>query len=396
MQSFDNSEPIAPDTGPEAVEFRAAQWCDTLRESGDDPELRHAFERWYASDPAHAEAFDRIDGAYRTALAAGSSRRMVELENEVLAEDAKRDRRRMRRYALGGAAAAGIVAAVITGYAATVGSWEELEYLRDRALHALAGETLYRTAVGERLAVVLEDGSELTLNTDSRAVIDYDEAVRNVTLARGQALFEVAENPDRPFVVAAGGRTVTALGTAFDVRLSDKRLEVTLIEGRVRVEDAQSTTDQHPAPGARRPPRESESMLPDSPQAAKRATNNKRQTTVLEPGQQLVVATVDPVLPSAPPVEPIIRQADVKRAVSWRYGQVIFEEDRLAEAVEEINRYGGRRVVLADEDIGDLRVSGIFRTGDTTVFVETLTRYFPLYVAEADENRIVLAERRGG
>lgn len=383
MKSFGNSEPIVPDTGPEAIEFRAAQWCDALREEGDDPELCRAFERWYAADPEHAAAFDRIDGAYRMALSVGGSRQMSEFENEVLTEVSQRDRRRTRRYILGSAMAAGLVAVVLTGFAATGGSWQELQYLRDRALHALAGETLYRTAIGERLAVVLEDGSELTLNTNSRVVVDYDDTTRHVVLARGQALFEVAKNPDRPFVVAAGDRKVTALGTAFDVRLSGKRLEVTLIEGRVKVEDAKTAKGNL--------------TVDEGQQPIATETRNAKRETVLNPGQQLVVAALDESgqdlsLPS----EPVVRQADVRRAVSWRNGQVIFENDRLVEAVEEINRYGGRRVVLAGSDIADLKISGIFNIGDTTVFVETLTRYFPLRVVEADKNRIVLAERNSG
>src|SRR5690606_12600450 len=114
--------------------------------------------------------------------------------------------------------------------------WEELQYLKDRARYAMAGDTLYRTAVGERLAVTLDDGSVLTLNTDSRALVQYGDGIRGVTLEKGQALFEVAKNPELPFVVTAAGRKVTALGTAFDVRVTDDRLAVTLIEGRVAVE----------------------------------------------------------------------------------------------------------------------------------------------------------------
>jgi transmembrane sensor len=393
MRTFGTSEPIAPETGPEAIECRAAEWSDALREGGNDPELRRAFERWHDADPAHAEAFTRVDGAYRQALAAGNSRQMVELENEVLAAVAARDRRRGRRYALSAAAVAGLVAVVVTGFAATGGSWQELQYLRDRALHALAGETLYRTGVGERLAVVLEDGSELTLNTDSRAVIDYGEAARSVILARGQALFEVAHDKTRPFEVRAGGRKITALGTAFDVRLSKARLEVTLIEGRVKVEEDAAgamNEERQAAEGEQRPAREDNGVLPGTSHVSHLTSH------VLKPGQQLIVATAGPALPSAPPAEPVIRQADVRRTASWRNGQVIFENDPLAEAVEEINRYGGRRVVLADQDLADLRVSGIFNIGNTTIFVETLTRYFPLYVAAADQNRIVLAERPGG
>lgn len=105
----------------------------------------------------------------------------------------------------------------------------------------------------------------------------------------------------------------------------------------------------------------------------------------LTAGEQLVATAAD--------AAPIVREANVQRETSWRNGQLIFENDRLADAVKEINRYGGRRVVLDDARLGELRVSGIFNTGNTAVFVETLTNYFPLRVAESGPDEIVLAAR---
>lgn len=370
MKPFDTHAPLYPDAG-EPIEFQAAAWSDLLREEGGTPGVRDAFERWRAQHPAHAEAFDRIDGAYRIALAAGGSREMVELENEMMALDAARQRRRARRRATYAAMAAGLGAVLVAGVVLTGGSWQELHYLKDRATHALAGETLYRTAVGERLAVVLDDGSTLTLNTGSRAVVRYRDGIRGVTLASGQALFEVAKDPAHPFVVTAGGRKVTALGTAFDVRLSDERVAVTLLEGKVTVAEAA-----------------------EAPSAAKRGRDpGEEKLITLAPGEQLVAPSNAGGAVVAP--APVVQKADTRRAVSWRNGQVIFEDDLLADALAEINRYGGRRVELADAALGELRVSGIFNTGNTAVFVETLTNFHALRVVESDQDRIVLAAREG-
>jgi transmembrane sensor len=84
---------------------------------------------------------------------------------------------------------------------------------------------------------------------------------------------------------------------------------------------------------------------------------------------------------------------DVQRAISWRNGQLIFQNDPLAEAVAEFNRYGGRRIVLAGADLADLPISGAFRTGNTAGFIATVSSYFGLHVAERTEDRIVLARR---
>lgn len=343
-------------------------WSDLLREGDGDVGLRLAFDRWLASDPAHVQAFTRIDAAYRAALAVSGDRELVELENDTLQRLARRDRRPARR--LMALAAAGVVAVVTLGVVYTGGSQAELRHLVDRARYALAGDTLYRTAVGERLAVTLEDGSTLTLNTGSRAVVRYADAQREVQLLDGQALFEVSRDTTRPFVVKAAGRRVVALGTAFDVRLSGDDFAVTLIEGRVAVEPDR-------APAAARP------AARGVPATELAAAAEPLPRLELTPGEQLVIAAQ----------QPVVRRADVTRAISWREGQVIFEEDRLAHAIDEMNRYGGRRVVLSDARLGELRISGIFNTNDTAIFVETLTSYFPLQVVDTDRHQVVLGLR---
>jgi transmembrane sensor len=255
---------------------------------------------------------------------------------------------------------AALAASVVAVIAFTGGSLSELQYLRDRAGHMLVGESLYRTAVGERLAVPLEDGSLLTLNTDTRAVVRYRDGIRGVTLQRGQALFEVAKDASRPFVVTAGGRTVTALGTAFDVRLSDSRFEVTMLEGRVVV----AQQPEHA------PLKYANADLIGIP-------------TELGAGDQLLsTATVK---------RPVVRKADARRVTSWREGQIIFDNDALDYAVDELNRYGRQKLVLSDPRLANLRVSGAFYTRNTGVFIDMLTVHFPVHVKESGDDRVVLS-----
>ncbi len=337
---------------------QAALWSDALRDGDAAPELRRAFDYWRAAKPEHALAFDAIDRTHRLFRAAGNAHAPFAVEAEILAR--LHARKRHRRQAVYGIAAS-LVAIVVTGYAITGGSWSELQYLKDRARYALQGDALYRTAVGERLVVALNDGSVLTLNTDSRAVVQYRDATRGVMLEKGQALFEVAKDPAHPFIVTAGGRKVTALGTAFDVRISDERLQVTLVEGRVAVEPVLDT-----------------------------ASSDAAQRAELAPGEQFILASnakTGTVIQS----EPLVRKADTKRTISWRDGQIIFANDPLQDAVAEINRYAKRRVVLTDTRLGDLRVSGAFNTNNTLVFVNMLTLHFPIRIVESSEEQIVLA-----
>lgn len=353
---------IQAETTPQG---QAALWSDALRD-GDAPEtLRRAFTCWRDAAPAHAQAFEAIDRTHRLFRAAGNSHAPLAVEAEIIARVAARKRhRRQGIYGL----AASLVAVVMTGYIATGGSWNELQYLKDRAWYALQGDALYRTAIGERLVVALDDGSVLTLNTDSRAVVQYRDATRGVTLEKGQALFEVAKDPAHPFIVTAGDRKVTALGTAFDVRVSPQRLQVTLLEGRVAIEPS-----------------------------VEAATPSGRATrTELAPGEQFVLAAAaEPEASVKPSAAPLVRLADTKRTISWRAGQIMFADDPLEDAVAEINRYAKRRVVLADPGLGELRVSGAFNTNSTLVFVNMLTLHFPIRIVENSDEQIVLAYRAG-
>lgn len=200
-----------------------------------------------------------------------------------------------------------------------------------------------RTTVGERSAMTLADGSVVELNTDSVALVGYSAGRRAVRLLRGQALFEVASDPERPFVVEAAGKRVIALGTVFDVRLDAVKMQVTLIEGRVRVE---------PIGGG------------GQPTAAR----------ILHPGEQLIARAGEPL---------VVLAADVQQEVSWRTGRLVFSNEPLSEVVAEINRYSDRKVVLADAGLAELRVSGVFRVGSMPGFVAALDVGFPI----AAENR---------
>lgn len=343
------------------IDDAAAVWSETLRESGGDLRVGQAFENWRGASPAHAEAFDRIEAAQRTVQALADTPELLALRHETLA------RVTVHRQRWGRVAASALAASCVAALAGTLllnaGSWTRLpDRVYDGMRTALhGGERIYETAVGERLVATLQDGSTITLNTASRALVHFEDGLRKVTLERGQALFEVAKDKSRPFIVTAGDRRVTALGTAFDVRLSDRMFEVTLIEGRVAVEpEAMLAPNRTPAPM----------------RAAQRAE--------LKPGQQLVALASR---------APIVRTADLKRVTSWRNGRVIFENDPLGSAIDEMNRYARRHVTLADPQLARLKISGAFDTGDTTVFIEALTQYFPIEIRQQTEDTVVLAWR---
>jgi transmembrane sensor len=234
------------------------------------------------------------------------------------------------------------------------------------ALPLLMGER-YETEPGEQRRIVLADGSSIMLNTQSRVRVAFSEHERHIFLEQGQAYFDVAKDPARPFRVFAGDDEIRAIGTAFDVRLDHRQVRVVLEEGVVALYRA--------APGQLAGLRESVGGI-------KRASRSDRPLTVMHAGQQARLQ---------PTASPTVAAVDIPRSQAWRYGQMILDEALLGEAVEDMNRYGGRRIVLADPGMANLRISGVFHTKRPEAFVDGVTAALAVRVASEDGNMIVLA-----
>lgn len=328
----------------------AADWHTRLDE--DDSAHAHAeFDAWLEADPRNKAAFEAVDRAWSSLAAAPVDARVLKLRREALSAT---HRLRFFRFA---AAAAVVGVAVAIAYAVTPFFKANPIGHPAMIMGAASEGGAFRTAVGERSNITLSDGSSVVLNTNSRVEIRFTPEQRNVRLLAGQAWFQVAKNPNRPFVVEAGNRRVTALGTAFDVRLDDgDSVRVTLAEGKVSVEPILS-------------PLQRLISAPPVPQ-------------LLLAGEALVVS-------DDAPVEKI--KADLAKVQSWRQGQVVFDNDTLESAIGEINRYSSTRIELADPSLGQLRVSGVFKAGHSESFVETVTGHYPIQVASRDESRILLS-----
>lgn len=213
----------------------------------------------------------------------------------------------------------------------------------------------FSTGVGELRRARLADGSTISLNTSTRVRVQFDGEQRRIWLDRGQAHFTVARDPARPFRVFVGAEEVRALGTVFEVRRDGDRVQVILEEGVVALfrGDEQTLLRVDAAPDL-----------------------------VLEPGQAAQIAPFEP--PRATPV-------DLRRAGAWRHGQLIFDNDPLAEAVAEVNRYHERQIVLADPALRDISISGVFQTGRPEAFADSLTAAFPIEIESQTDAEIRLA-----
>jgi transmembrane sensor len=217
----------------------------------------------------------------------------------------------------------------------------------------------YTTGVGEQRQVPLEDGTRLSLNSNSQVEINYSDATRLVRLVRGEAFFEVAHNSRRPFVVIAGSQKVTAIGTAFEVRYELGRVDVTLVEGKVSVSPSVASTS----------PIRTEGTV-----AARGVPGTTGQGAyIMAPGQRLIVSESTPARIDEPRLDAV---------TAWRRSEVMLDETTLADAVAEMNRYNKSRLVIDEPYIASLRVSGIFHTGDSEGFARTIADLYRLQMTE--------------
>lgn len=317
----------------------AALWKDRLANNPTSADME-AFECWRRAAPENAREYARIEAGLASARNLKDAPEMQALRQEALAYAFAKPAARMRW-----AVAACVLMITLAGGSA----WHHgaLEGLRAIGTAASTTQT-YSTGPGERLDLTLEDGSLVSLDARSRVHVAYSDRERRIILDAGQALFTVAKAVHRPFIVTAREQEITAHGTEFDVRLDDRAIHVALLEGAVVVRNSLAS-----------------------------ATGGVR----MKPNDLLVISGNNMMMKKAP---------DRERLTSWKDGLVQFEGTPLKEAVLEMNRYLDAPIVVGDDRIGEIRVSGSFPTGSSIAFLEAVQHSFPVRRSVDASGRIIL------
>lgn len=301
--------------GDDARREDAAAWVVRL-EAGDlgDAEAV-AFDAWLSNAPENAVAFDAalaMSHAYSAAapevFAALSERRVAPAPMG-------------RRAVIGfGAVAAAAAVAVLV------------------APQLSGPETqTYATAKGERRTIQLADGSTLDLNGGTRLSVRLDRDSRHVTLAEGQAVFDVAHDARRPFLVAAGDRTVRVVGTQFDVRRLGGKVSVTVARGAVEVRPVEG------APG---------------------------KAYRLHPGQKL-----DHVEGAA---ATRVATAEPEEVLGWRTGRLVYRQQPLSEVVDDLNQQFATPIRVEDPELAATPISGVLVLDDQAAVIRRLALLVPI------------------
>jgi transmembrane sensor len=323
----------------------AARW--RIRISADRELSRSDEFLGWLSDPVNQEAFARSAAAWNAFDEYAASPQILGVRRDAL-ERARRASR--RRFVPKRAVFLPIAASLML---VLIGAVVLKDYFTE--------PSAYQTAVGERRVERLEDGSRISLDSDTLVKVRYSRDARQLVLVRGRARFDVVHDIMRPFTVTAGNETVVAVGTSFDVEQLDGKVLVTLIEGRVVVKT------NTPAP---------------EPAATSRSSPVSR-SLAMSAGQELVAVKDSP---------PFIAPANLPVATAWESGQLVFNNEPLGQAVERVNRYTDKPL-LVDAAVASLRISGVFNAGDVGAFVDAVTSYFPVQASTNDANQTILQRR---
>jgi len=335
--STDNDGAVLDFPENKSTQTQASEWLAKLDAEQPSPQDLAAFKQWVNADPAHRIAFEELVEFWDD---------MNILTQAVLPREPMTPQTQARRTlapirAAMGAAALAIVAVV-------------------SILSLPLGTSIYTTGVGEQKTIQLADNSVVQLNTNSRLEVDYSSDLRRLSLTQGEAHFDVARNPQRPFEVLAGQGLVRAIGTAFTVHIRKIDVEVIVTEG---------TVELAPAP---------------TPQVTAVSIADTGSTVKATAGSMV---TFDKNLLSD--VEHMVA-SQLEKQLSWREGMLVFKAEPLQSVVDEVSRYTNLTIIIPERGIREMKVGGLFKVGDTESLFEALKEGFDIRVKEVSNDVVYL------
>jgi transmembrane sensor len=258
-------------------------------------------------------------------------------------------------------------------------------------------QSTYATGIGERRLITLKDGSTIDLNSRSKVRVSFSDRERDVEFLEGQALFSVARDASRPFIVSVGKTAVRAVGTQFDVYRRSSGTTVTVVEGRVAVFGAldPGESGREDGPDTRNSP-----TLDPSPTVEERSASPKRKghASAGQPSHLLPFPSDDEGARSAGEVFvsageqvtvterfiPAPKQVNVAAATAWTQHQLIFDGSPLRDVVDGFNRYNTRQIVIEDRALEEFHISGVYSSTDPASLFHFLRQQPGIDVIETD------------
>jgi len=320
-------------SGAGSARDRAASWVLAREQDGWSDQDQAALDAWLEESDLNKAAYWRLEHSWRQAD------RIAALGGDRPATP--RRRTFVPRLGLG---TWGSLAALAASVAAIVGMGSHGGH-RDMAGADSVATATFATEVGGHRLLGLSDGSRVELNTDTKVRTAIGGGRRAVWLDRGEAFFEVAHRDGLPFVVHAGSREITVLGTKFSVRRVGDKVTVWVREGRVRVDNVEHAS-------------------------AARSSIVTTGGVALSDGAATLITAASP--------------ERVEQALSWRDGMLGFDHERLGDIALEFNRYNRKKIIIDDAAAANIRIGGTFPASEPRAFARLLRDAYGLEVAETD------------
>ena len=341
------SENIVEFPDMKGIEAEAATWVAQLDSRGENGVDLDELSAWTGQSVQHREAFERMATLWLGADV---------LDKLNYMDDAEEVRTNLNRRQNLVRWVSGIAATFVIGASVWLAS--------DLSAPTGVQTAQYATAIGEQQTIALADGSSVILNTNSDIAVDLSENKRQITLLKGEAHFDVAHDPDRPFVVYARDGIVKAVGTAFTVQLHGEAVEVTVSEGVVAILT---------------PPEE----IP-SDDLADLAIEELTPIAALTVGESAVI--------EEEMVESVIRMSedDLDRKLLWRGGFLAFTGEPLSTVVADVSRYTDIRIEIDDPELENLPIGGYFKVGEVEDMFDSLEASFGVTVNRITSTHVIL------
>lgn len=340
---------------------QAADWLAKLDRGGLTASERAAFEAWLAEDPRNKIAIRKIASFW------------YGLDAPLSAQYVLKPRKTDRRGRLAGVLSVDYGRLFkLTRMPATRAAAVLLVVLAFVLVepHEPADEAAYfSTDIGRSRQISLSDGSMIKLNTNSVLEQDYSSAQRTVRLVSGEAIFDVAHNPERPFVVYAADGVIRAVGTRFAIRVGADTVSVTVTEGRIALQQRLTVAE---APGATTSGADAGAVLPLA------------DPIFVQQGE------VGRIRRSEGATKRPISAREVNERLSWVDGELVFYDRELESVIEELSRYTPVVIQIEDDDLKARRITGIIQIGDMDMMLESIEQTLGVTVERVSPNLIRL------
>ena len=338
------------------VEAEALAWIAQLDGDNISEKDLDAFREWVSRSPAHASEIRKLN-LFWDELNILTNMAEPIAQADALSRQLRRESTRKWRYGMGGMVAVAMLAGIFilpVFYRQNVPDQQPIETT------SVQIPKIYKAEIGEQQTHTLPDGTVVILNTDSHIEVDFLEDQRRVRLLHGEVLFDVTHDPTRPFLVFAGDGIVRAVGTAFSVRLNGDRVDVVVSKGSVELSSVR--------------PESTKKMINDTLKIA--------SIGIVKAGNAAQIENLSATIET-------MTENDIRAKLSWQNGLITFRGETLEEVIQEISRYTELDIQLRNPELKNLRLGGVFKSGDLDGLYAILKTNFGISTTIVD-NKVIL------